>query len=325
MMAFFFFFFLFGDDAMDFFNEDDEGKALEESLRLWPDPTDAPDVPVDRALLEFHRNPQRVQPEGLALQIRESVNCRRAIDRLLIRRGVHPVQELSVWPSDDKAANETLSAETTNKLRAIFQKYPRHQSGQEGITAQRGAQEIPTEIMPGQFWNTASECEYWDRRAKTMRKRWTFLPMEVLIVSGPETTEWGDEICQVVPCTDALLWRKEPSAGKDVAVTTDTGEEYIAHLWLVCMMSRSQLSGLIGTAHGNTVFAGIRHPAISKFDMQIDHASWKTAVKMNLDALKQQTAADLAENRLEAERLTHRAAYLWLTARSRYLKWESTK
>ena len=117
-----------------FWDDPDERQALSESLRLWPDPTDAPDVPADRILWEFHRNPQSFQPKELALQIHSNVNCRRAIDRLLVQMKRHPLQELGVWPSDGRAVKETLPTATINKLREVFQKYPTRPSDKEEIT-----------------------------------------------------------------------------------------------------------------------------------------------------------------------------------------------
>lgn len=296
--------------------------SLEESLRLWPDPTDAPDVPTDRLLLDYVKSPKQVRPTGLSEQVQKSINCRRAIDRLLIRRNSHPFQ--SLFP-DSRAPEETLSDETISKLQSILAKYQLDKGVKKIAIGKRAKSRTVTEPSHGQLWTTSSKCEFWNNETKKMIKRWTFLPMMVLIIQGPAKTDWGDEVCRVVPCTDAFLWRKDAVTKDDVAVKTDTGEEYIAHLWLACMTSRSQLENCFGNVRANSglkhirahLGKGLRSGSLTK-QMAEDFDKWRKSGDRYLETLNKQQHEGLQEQVLDAERLASCAAYLWLTARSRF-------
>ena len=111
-----FFFFFINQEAKYFFDNVDEPEALRLSLRLWPDPTDAPDVPPDSVLLDFVKHPHLVKPVELQEQIRKSINCRRAIDVLLTRLGKHPMQELGLLPRAGRANKATLSGKEALSL-----------------------------------------------------------------------------------------------------------------------------------------------------------------------------------------------------------------
>jgi len=144
--------------------------------------------------------------------------------------------------------------------------------------------------------------------------------MDVLIVRGPEKTEAGDEVCRVVPCTDSFLWRHDFSSAEDVAVQSDQGEEYIAHLWLTGTMSVDQLSNYLGRATPEGV--QVVNDGLKDLTPCVPNVSeWRTKVTTTLNARHRTADPEVV---LEYERLAQCAACLNLTAHSRHMRWQQT-
>lgn len=205
-------------------------QACRESIRLWPNPEAAPDVPPENVLRRFLEAPDDLAPD-LAEQIRRSPNCRRALDRLAVSES-------------DGGADAVLDAEFCQKLRETLVDSVKQQAdkdGEQSVTEPK-ASFAPAEF--GQIWTTRSEVEIWD--GERLGRRWTFSPPSVLVVRQAREMPWDDSVLRVVPVTPSALWPEEWIADDEMSPRLPGVDSFVAHLWLNYPMSRCQLAGYLG-------------------------------------------------------------------------------
>ena len=191
--------------------------ALQRAERLWPDPFDAPEVPDRELLREWLANPKAVEQAwpGLGAQIREEVNCQRALE--ILRAESYPDHLLHDFHASDEAGV------ADKRYRNALQTAP--------------AAPVPSESKPqplrqihdgpeiGQLWSTGHRVEVLDENSR-LEYRYLWQPMRVLLTDGPFTAR-GETIWRAVPCTPLPEW--ECGVG-DCIVCPEGGLEYAAHL-----------------------------------------------------------------------------------------------
>lgn len=227
------------------------------SLEYWPDPWEAPEVPPPALLSAWEEG--TVTDADLDAQVGESINCMRALQLLALGFMEEGVGDLGLH---------------LPVLRA------------EGPA---------TTPQAGQLWTTRSAVEAF-ADGVPYRRRWTFDPVSVLLLSGPAVTE-NDRIWRVAVITPEGNWPEEWRGSRDRSVVAHLGGEaaaYVAHLWLEYPVSESQLHATFGEVAPGTL-----------------QAVW-TAPEGEAGS-----AEEDEEGRMARERLLARASFLPMTADAR--------
>lgn len=194
---------------------------LMESINLWPDPSEAPEVPPYDLLKKYLNDPSSIE-DDLADQIDNSPNCRRALERIR--------QE-----SNDPISGEAISF--FNELRSIM--------SESGVKKTKKCF-APINNNPtfrfGSAWTTRSEVKM--RVGNDIVKRWTFMPMDVILLdNGVEIG--SDKIYRAVAISKFELW-KDNVAEDEVIIKIPKMGLYVAHLWLNYPVSEEQLFHNLG-------------------------------------------------------------------------------
>lgn len=272
---------------MDEFSEQSSNpikREIRNSLELWPDPFEAPDVPGRETLRLYLESPSLLA-EGLFAQISESIHCQRALE--FLAEGDEVPEREDTWLTT--AAHDIIA----------------HQSTSTPITESPPASPIPDRFPePGLLFSTKSEVDFWDGEKLTIRR--TYHPLTVLILTPEITLPWKDAIFRAVACTPADFWPQDWRAEDEILISTSDGREYIAHLWLEYPVSLSQLEGLIGE--------------LSDIPLQEDGSLDLTSFSSAGESLHPLLDASIF---LERDRLHERAAFLGATAQARRLAHEA--
>lgn len=201
-----------------------ELEEFAEARRLWPDPLDAPEVPPEGVLRSFLKDPDAVE-QDLADQIRESLNCRRALEKIEIEDGNHPWSDFIT--AGEKTPFPDLSRLVIPKGRQVPQPVKLPGTG---------------EVAPcfGQVWHTSPNVKIF-RDGKIIDRK-TFLPPVVIIVEDGVNVGY-DTIFRAIPVSPVELWPNSWLGDDELLVKIPGLGEYAAHIWLEYPLSIEQLQG----------------------------------------------------------------------------------
>ena len=200
-------------------------QSLDQAMRLWPDPYEAPEVPSKAILRKFLLDPVKLEKD-LVDQIKGSINCTRALEQL--RRPAEYASKPD-WMTDELAAN--LKHTLANGQPA--------KKSKPTADASFGHREF------GQIWHSCSEVERWT--GSEIAHRWTFRPLDVILVSSAIDMPWDDTIFRAVAVSHAELWPSDMQADDEITITLPDGGRFVVHLWLDYPISACQLAHRIGT------------------------------------------------------------------------------
>jgi len=205
--------------------------GVRKAIRLWPDASDAPEVPPESVLLQYLNDRIQLDPD-LCDQIEGSVNCQRELEFLRQRKIIGP-------PALDAAT------------RAFFDSLPTPDASEiADVSSSKCEQpESPPQNhrVRGQVWSTNSRVEHWT--GEQFVNRWTYLPCDVLLVSDGEfLRESLDTVYDAVPLSAAELWPPDLRCNEDISIEVPVLGDVVAHLWLKTKVSGIQLASYLGDA-----------------------------------------------------------------------------
>ena len=270
--------------------------TLANAIRLWPEPDEAPEVPPRQVLERYLKDPDATDAD-LSAQIRESINCRRMLERLKLEQGPHPIL----------SKTKTLKPLEQAFFLRLANKFPVSTSSAPAKARPAGMAVDQSRASVGQIWTTRSEVCRWTNGQ--MRRRWTFLPQDIVIVAPPQELAW-DTVFHAVAATPAELWPGDWLVDGDIRAVLADGAAHILHLWLnktVSIYQFGQCLGVLNQDSAESLRAGTRA------------AAGKSAVKQRQDACARSNADAL----FERERLRARAEWLSATADARREWYES--
>ncbi|MBT3191070.1 MAG: hypothetical protein HN341_00795 [Verrucomicrobia bacterium] len=204
---------------------------VREAIRLWPDASEAPEVPTESTLRQFLASPEKLDPD-LVDQIQGSVNCARVLEKLR-------QQPVSSEPLSSKEMSFLAQLRARSSRPQVNGHEPRHSAPDGALIAA---------VCPafGQVWTTRSRVEAcWI--GGRMVSRWTYQPQSVVLVSAGQDVPWDDTIFRASPVSPRELWGDDILADDELVFRFPTGDELVAHLWLGYPVSACQLAACIGT------------------------------------------------------------------------------
>lgn len=211
---------------MSQFHPDDSHNELNRfmrSLELWPDPFDSPEVPDENILQAFKDG--NVSDIDLREQIKESIDCQRAMALLERKSGSGKSADVMAL----RSALIELSRKHPVPSASRFQQEPPSGKTEADLLPQIGA-----------LFATSPKIEQWNGREWV--HRYTFRPLDVLILDEGHSVPWGDTIFRCVACSPADLWPTELRADDESLADFGQLGGFVIHWWLNYPVSRSQLT-----------------------------------------------------------------------------------
>ena len=188
-------------------------RAYAREMYLWDDPFEAPSVPDESVLAKFVEKSDSIESD-LADQIRNDLNCKRALDRVKFEKfGVFkntmPLSDLGGIP-------EVLSEPVQNP-------------GFDGHT-----ETVVSLPVKGDIFYTKSKLKVFDDARGKNYNIYTFLPQAVLIISDVKRKPWGTKMFRCAVVTPDF------AGGAVEGQDMDLGNGWILHKWLCYPVSFEQ-------------------------------------------------------------------------------------
>lgn len=269
---------------------------LLEAIRLWSEPDEAPEVPPETVLRRFLAAPETLTPD-LVEQIRRSINCARALERLRRATVAEPAAFDAAFLARLRQAMPAAGSRAASGS-------PADAAGAPPVDGPRPA--------AAQIWTTGSRVEHWS--GERFGWRWTFRPPTVVLVDDGREMPWDDTVFRAVPLTPEPLWPSHMVAEDEVTLAVPGAGTFVAHLWLNYPVSACQLAACLGTLperEREVLDVGLAAVAEGLPLMPADRAGAPLDPRFDSDTL------------LERERLHACAAWLPATADSRREWWET--
>ncbi len=259
---------------------------MAEALKVWPDPTLAPEVPPEFVLQQYLKNPKALSPE-LTKQISEDINCLRELARLRASASDKTLPEADFVQKLKDSLPETSGKIKTNQIEPLLM------------------EDFPCPGS-GQIWTTTSRVESLDRGKSVWR--WTFHPQLVLLLSAPKDHPWGDTTHRVVPVTPIEVWPEEMLGDDEMIIALPKFGKYAVHLWLAGDTSAWQLENYLGELPESELEAVVQElEALCSGGEPVDRSMLGIPLDPELDH----------EVMIERQRQQWRCSWLWATAECR--------
>ncbi len=202
---------------------------------LWGDPFAAPDMPPRTLLRQWLQTPPAEREPWLTAQISSHPLGPDAYSLLVLEPLLPPAPPLPPLSEKTRALMDQAWAERDR-------------------TPRKAAPTPPAAPARGVLCRSTETLEYFDPDRPLMQERRTWQPPDIILTAGPWAEE-GGPLWRAVVATPAALWPDGLREPDDLPVTTTSGDEWIAHLWLEYPVSEAQIAAALAALDGDSLVA----------------------------------------------------------------------